>query len=196
MILTMLSCKKEETMLVEPCINCELTIVVDTIVNPGTYIDSNGYTHVKHVGINYFTVESLQSEINPEFVINGVPQVEILWDSDYWILFDTVRFTFPLYSILGNFNSSGTPISTSNGTYYFTNTNPPTNIAGYVYNSDGELGTKTRYSYRSRKSMIFDSEMIGDTATVYAKATWDGNIWGDMRDNKKTVSKTIKVIFE
>ena len=193
--LTLVGCKKE-TIYIEPCINCEMKLEIDTNVTPGVYVDTNGYTHIPFNGSPYFTIQSTQSEIHESYVINGVPLVEQLWDSDYWVLFDTIRFQFPLYSILGNFNSNGTPISTSAGTYYFTNNQPPTNIAGYVYNSNKELGTKTQYDYVARKMYIMDNEMIGDTANMFVKGTWNGNNWSDETRLKKEVSKTMKVIFE
>jgi len=48
------SCEKEE-FYPEPCTDCLISTQVDTNVSPGTYTDTNGYVHVPHNGLTYFT---------------------------------------------------------------------------------------------------------------------------------------------
>jgi hypothetical protein len=59
------------------------------------------------------------SELKPEYVINKIPLIETQYDSDYWIIFDTLSFTVPMYSYMGWFNDKkfNTPISIGNKTY-------------------------------------------------------------------------------
>jgi len=34
--------------------NCDATFVIDTIQNPGSYLDNEGIWHIKYSGLNYF----------------------------------------------------------------------------------------------------------------------------------------------
>lgn len=190
-VIGLTSCEKEE-FYPEPCIDCQLTIQVDTNVSPGTYTDANGYVHVPHNGLTYFTIESLMSEIDESYIINGVPLVEVDWDSDYWVVFNSIGFQYSLYSLFGYYDATGTPIPVGDTVYYWNNSSPPTNITGYVYNSNRKRGIQTKYSYYARKEVFFDDEMIGDTATVYSKALWNNDLVGP----KKEVLDSLKIIFE
>lgn len=185
------SCEKEE-FYPEPCIDCQIQIQVDTNVSPGTYTDANGYVHVPHNGLTYFTVESVMSEIDDAYVVNGVPLVEVDWDSDYWVVFNGIGFQYSLYSLFGYYDATGTAIPVGDTIYYWNNISPPTNIVGYVYNSNRQRGIQTKYSYYSRKEVFYDDEMIGDTATVYSRAVWNNDLVGP----RKEVIDSLKIIFE
>ena len=67
---------------------------------------------------------------------------------------------------------------------------PPLNIAGYSYNPDSEdniLGTFSKYNLNPRQQIFFDTQMVGDTASVFIKTIYPQDI---------EIEKQIKVIFE
>ncbi len=84
--------------------------------------------------------------------------IEVDWDSDDWVVFNSIGFQYSLYSLFGYYDASGTPIPVGDTIYYWNNINPPTNIVGYEYNSNRKRGIQTKYSYYSRKHIFFDNE--------------------------------------
>ena len=140
-------------------------------------------------------VQIFLNELHPDYVINGVPLVETIYDSNYWIWIDSLTFTVPLYSVLSFFTSGDwqNPIPVGNLTYTITNMAlnfPPLNIAGYSYNPDSEdniLGTFSKYNLNPRQQIFFDTQMVGDTASVFIKTIYPQDI---------EIEKQIKVIFE
>ena len=196
------SCSEEEINL-HPCLDgfCDNEFWIDTNVNPGSYLDENGYWHVPHSGANYLTVEGQLSILSDEYVINGVPQLETVYDSDYWVWIDNITFTVPLYSLLGYFTNGNwdNPISIGNLTYTLTemaNNFPPLNISGYSINpnqcfdcpySETLLGTYSKYNYNPRQQIFFDNEMVGDTAKVFIQTRYPEDI---------IIEKQINLIFE
>ena len=109
LVLLLASCSREE-ILPFPCLdgNCDTNFWIDTNVSPGTYQDENGYWHLPYNGLNYFTIEGDLAELHDEYVVNNVPLVEVDYDSDYWVVMDSLSFTLPTYSYLGWFtNHSG-----------------------------------------------------------------------------------------
>ena len=103
--LIFIGCEKEEIRPF-PCLdgNCGYQFAVDTISSPGAKLSPDGYWRVKHNGINYFTIRGLISQLHPVYVVNKVPMVETKYDSDYWIVFDTIQFSTPMYGYMGWFN--------------------------------------------------------------------------------------------
>ena len=81
--------------------------------------NQNGIWEIEYAGLNYFQVSGRLTELNERYVINGVPLIEANFDSDYWVLFDTLMFQIPMYSYLGWFSdqSMNTPISIGPYTY-------------------------------------------------------------------------------
>ena len=137
LVLLLVSCSREE-ILPFPCLdgNCDTNFWIDTNVSPGTYQDENGYWHLPYNGLNYFTIEGDLAELHDEYVVNNVPLVEVDYDSDYWVVMDSLSFTLPTYSYLGWFTNGDfdTPISIGSYTYTLVdlaNNHPPLNIAGY-----------------------------------------------------------------
>lgn len=196
----LLSCEKGENLLY-PCIDedCFGYFYIDPEVTPGVYQDENGYWHVPHSGPNYFTIKGYLGEMYPDYVINGVPLIETVFDSDYWVWIDGLTFTTPLYNVLGFFsdNNYQSAIPVDNLTYTIedmASIHPPLNIVGYQINPDqcldcpgakSLLGTYSKYTYEPQQQIFFDSQMVGDTAQVYVRVTWntDGNpnnIGGDI----------------
>ena len=42
-------------------------------------------------------------DLNDEYVVNGVPLVDTIFDSNYWIWIDNLTFTVPVYSVFSWF---------------------------------------------------------------------------------------------
>jgi len=191
------ACNPEELINNYPCIegDCNVEFAIDPLVSPGVYQDSNDYWHISHQGIQYFTLKGNTSELHPDYVVNGVPLIETIFDSDYWVWIDGITFTVPLYSVLGYFtgNDFTNPIPIGNLTYTIedmANNFPPLNITGYSYNTNSDiqsLGTYSKYNYEPQQQIFFDNQMVGDTAKVFIKTIFPNNI---------EVEKEFKIIFE
>ena len=191
------ACSPEELINNYPCIggDCNVEFAIDSLVSPGVYQDSNDYWHISHQGIQYFTLKGNTSELHPDYVVNGIPLIETIFDSDYWVWIDGITFTVPLYSVLGYFtgNDFTNPIPIGNLTYTIedmANNFPPLNIAGYSYNTNSDiqsLGTYSKYNYEPQQQIFFDNQMVGDTAKVFIKTIFPNNI---------EIEKEFKIIFE
>ena len=191
------ACSPEEISSQYPCLDgdCNVEFTIDPLVSPGVYQDINGYWHIQHQGIQYFTIKGKTSELHPDYVINGVPLIETTFDSDYWVWINNITFTVPLYNVLGYFTGGGfvNPIPVGNLTYTIedmANNYPPLNIVGYSYNPNSDiqsLGTYSKYTYKPQQQIFFDNQMVGDTAKVFIKTVFDNNI---------EVEKEFKIIFE
>jgi len=201
------ACSPEELISPYPCLSsdCETFFEIDPLVSPGVYQDNNGYFHIEHQGYNYFTIKGQLDELHPDYVVNGVPLVETVFDSDYWVWIDGITFTVPLYSVLGYFTSGDftTPIPIGNLTYTIEDmaqNHPPLNIAGYSVNpnqcldcpySETLIGTYSKYNYTPQQQIFFDNQMVGDTAKIFIKTKF--NI--DMGERVE-IEKEFKIIFE
>ena len=190
-----------------PCLdgNCDTEFVVDTIVSPGSYLGADGYWRVKFNTVNYFTIQGRADSLNPRYVVNRVPLIETQFDSDYWVIFDTISWTTPMYSVLSWFSDKSyqIPIAIGNITYTLedvANLHPPLNIAGYqlpkhfCYEcpyAKNLLATYSKYNYLPRQQMFLDDEMVGDTVNIFIKTIFNNDV--GMRVEKDT---EIKVIFE
>ena len=197
------ACSPEELISPYPCLSgdCESFFEIDPLVSPGVYQDANGYFHIEHQGYNYFTIKGQLDELHPDYVVNGVPLVETLFDSDYWVWIDGITFTVPLYSVLGYFTSGDytTPIPVGNLTYTIedmANNYPPLNVVGYSVNphqcfdcpySETLIGTYSKYNYNPQQQIFFDNQMVGDTTKVFIKTKFPNDI---------EVEKEFKIIFE
>jgi hypothetical protein len=173
------SCRKEPTF-PSPCLDgdcgAEFWIETPSIAKK----DANGYWHVPFWGPNYFSIRGSLEELNPEYVINGVPLIETSFDSDYWVWFDTIRFRFPVYSHLGLYRDRQfrSPIPIGNRTYTMVDVakvHQPLNIVGYQIQkhfcwtcpyAPTLLGVYSKYNYRPKLNVFYDDEMIGDTANI------------------------------
>ena len=199
-----ISCKKE-TLYAPPCIgdcNTEFAIHYSgDIINKSP----NGYYEIEFKGLNYFQIKGDISELSPEYVINGVPLVEVNYDSDYWILIDTIRFTTPQYSYLGWFsnNNFNSPIPIGNITYTMvdlTENHQPLNVVGYQISkyfcydcqyAPTLLGTHSKYNYKPTQNIILDNEMIGDTINLFVETTFNTDL-GETEVIKNNFSIIIK----
>ena len=88
--------------------------------------------------------------------------------------------------------NDGTKIPVKDTVFTWAGSDPPTNIVGYIYAPNRPGGIETKYGYYSRKSIFFDDEMIGDTCTIYLKATWNTDYVGE----RKQVIDSLQIIFE
>lgn len=201
------SCSSEELTQQYPCIDgdCNSFFEIDPLVSPGVYQDSNGYWHITHQGIQYFTIKGNLDLLNPEYVVNGVPLVETTFDSDYWVWINNITFTVPLYNVLGFFsdNNFTNPIPVGNLTYTIEDMAqifPPLNIVGYTIQpnqcldcpySSTLVGTYSKFDYNPKQQIFFDNEMVGDTAKVFISTKFNSDI-----GERIIVNKEFKIIFE
>jgi hypothetical protein len=184
--------------------NCGAEFWVDIQGHPGTYQDGQGVWHIKHAGLNYFTVKGTVNELDPHYVINGIPLVSVGFDSNFFYTPGNVIWTYPVYSYLGLWSSNqmNTPIPVGTQTYTFPQLIGQTNImnlTGYTIQRNPNVNvnhpayrtyfaTYSKYTYRPQQSMTFFPDFIGRTATIYIEVT--------LGENKKTVIKELKVMFE
>jgi hypothetical protein len=201
------ACSPEELISSYPCLSgdCESFFEIDPLVSPGVYQDSNGYFHIEHQGYNYFTIKGQLDELHPDYIINGVPLVETVFDSNYWVWIDGITFTVPLYSVLGYFTNGDylNPIPIGNLTYTIEDmaqNHPPLNIAGYQIQknqcldcpySPTLLGTYSKYTYEPQQQIFFDNQMVGDTAKVFIKTKFNTDM-----GERVEIEKEFKIIFE
>lgn len=190
----------------EVCLNadCFGSFYVETIGHPGTYQDSEGVWHIKHAGLNYFTIKGNLSELDPHYVINGVPLVVTAYDSNFFYTLGNVIWTYPVYSFLGLWSSNqmNTPIPYGTDTYTFPQLVQQTtieNLAGYEIQKNPKVNinhpayqtyfaTYSRYTYTPQQNIVFFSDFIGKTASIYIEITFG--------EDKVTIEKELKVVFE
>ena len=177
-------------------------------------LPNNGYYEIDWNGLNYFQIEGSLTQLNPQYVTNGVPLIETKFDSDYWVVFDTLRFQTPMYSYLGWFNDNtlNTPINF--GSYVYTindliDLHPPTNIAGYQIPkhfcvtcpyAETLIGSYSKYNYKPKQNFLVDDEMIGDTINVFIETIFntEGGIVYHGQNTpspKEVISDHIKIII-
>ena len=184
-----------------PCLdgNCDAKFWIPSAKS----IDANGYWHIKYTGVNYFTIKAKLDELDPKYVPNGTPLVEVRWDSDYWITFQSIKFKIPIYSVLSWFNDKAFNNPLPIGTREYTLTNYPfgiTNIAGYTINkatcwtcpyTPRLFGSYTQYSYDTQQQIFLDEYMKGDTLRVMVKATFNTDL-----GKREVVEKTFDIIVD
>ena len=190
-----------------PCVNgiCNAEFVIDSISSPGAKLHSDGYWRVKYQNLNYFTIRGQVSELDSHYIVNGVPLIETQYDSDYWIVFDTIQFKTPMYSYLGWFNNQtlDSPISIGNHTYtirQLVSLESLFNLAGYEITKNTCLdcpysptlfGTHSKYNYHPTQNIFFDDEMAGDTASIFIQVLFNNDLGSrEVRDVE------MKIIFE
>jgi len=152
--------------------------------------------------------------LNNQYVINGVPLTQVNFDSDYWVVIDSIRFQTPMYSYLGwfNDNSLNTPIPFGNYSYTLKDLirkHPPLNIAGYQIPKNfctecpyapTIVGTHSKYNYNPTQNFFLDNEMVGDTINIFIETVFntEGGIEYHGKNGitpQKTISNQIKVII-
>ena len=199
-----ISCNKVNRDYPHPCLfeNCStdfnLVYLGDTLSQ-----NSNGYWEIDYAGLNYFQIYGKLSELNDRYVINKVPLTEANFDSDYWVLFDSLRFQIPIYSYLGWFDDQtmNTPIPI--GTYTYTmvdliDLHPPLNIVGYQIPKDfcwecpyapSVVGVHSKYNYRPTCNVLLDDEMIGDTINIFIETIFNSDL-----GQREVINDQLKVV--
>ena len=213
LVLLVTSCTKQ-SIHQSPCDgNCDTyydVVYENQIISP----NSNGYYEIDWNGLNYFQIKGRLTPLNNQYVINDVPLVEAKFDSDYWVVFDSILFQVPMYSYLGWFNSSSlnTPIPFGNYTYTLNDLidlHPPTNIVGYQIPkhfctecpyAPTLVGTYSKYTYNPTQNILLDNEMIGDTINIFIETVFntEGGVWYHGHDTpvpKETIADQIKIII-
>lgn len=199
LFLSVLSCKKETF---HDPVACDCTSVYTTDYPQ----DIEGYYHIPTT-IPRFQIKGQLEELHPDYLINGVPDVSASLDSDYWILFENVFWSAPVYSYWGYFTDNNfqnvIPFDTVNYTLqdYADMTGSVYNLAGYEITKntcwdclyiETILYTYSRYNYHPTFNILVLEEMEGDTATFYIK-----NDFAENFPNQHQITyNTIKVIFE
>lgn len=198
----------EETLKSKVCLNgdCQADFWIDLQGHPGTYKDTYGVWHIKHEGLNYFTVKGNLSPLDPHYVINNVPLVETSFDSNFFYIPGNVIWTYPVYSYQGLWNSNqmNTPIPIGTQTYTFpalvnANIAVVNNLAGYSiqphlnwYGNQSVLqsyfATYSKYTYTPQQSMVFFRDFIGKEATIYIEVGFG--------EGESVEKKELKIIFE
>ena len=197
------SCEKDQDYYYPyPCADrdCDSVFYIDQV---NAYLDENGYWHTEFFGPRYFTVAGKLDQLDDEYVVNEVPLVEVAYDSNYWVAFDDLSFTVPLYSPFGLSSQYGARIPVAEKTYNIgeiAQLMEPLNIAGYQITkntcfdcpySDRLFATYSKYTYKPRQQFYLDDRMVGDTLEVYVKATFNTDLGESVEMNH-----TLKVIID
>ena len=207
LVIGLISCEQQARVYPYPCLDgtCNTEFAIDTISSPGAKLGSDGYWRVRYDGLQYFTIRGVVSELDPYYVINDVPLIQTKYDSDYWIVFDTLQFDTPMYSYLGWFNDQtlNNPIPIGNYTYTIRELNAMGNLfnlAGYEVTkhtcldcpySETLFGTKSNYNYHPTQNIFIDDEMVGDTASIFIQVLFNSDMgMSETRDIE------MKIIFE
>ncbi len=215
LIVIFISCKKELKTYPDLCLDGSCTTNYDLLYLGDTLQTNNdGYYELEYEGLNYFQVIGEISSVDENYTINNVPLVSAKFDSDYWILFDTLKFTIPMYSYLGWFDDQAlnTPIPIGNYSYTMINLfelHPPLNAVGYQIpvdfcwdcpNASTLVGVNSSYNYRPTCNIFLDDEMKGDTMNIFIETIF--NTEGGVKNDgyKETspilsIENNIKVIF-
>jgi len=185
--------------------SCDSVFFIDPDVQPNSYLDNNGYWHIEYRGFKYFTVKGSLDRLDDEYVVNDIPLTEVAFDSNYWVAFNDMKFTIPVYSPFGLHTSTGTQIPVGNYTYDISEIAQqmePLNIAGYQITkntcfdcpySDRLFATYSEYTYNPQQQIYLDNRMIGDTLEVYVKATFNTEGF-EQFDNIRVNEHTLKII--
>ena len=179
-LLAFSSCTKE-AIVQTPCNgDCETSygvIYKNNLISPNV----DGYYEVEWDELNYFQISGYLTPLNDDYVLNGVPLIEAKFDSDYWVVLDSLTFQTPMYSYLGWFNSNSLNDPIAVGNMIITLNDmislyPPLNVVGYqiprYFDVDHPaahtlLGTYSKYTYQPTQNIFLDNEMVGDTINLF-----------------------------
>ena len=201
-LLMLSGCSKEE--INPPPCNGDCETVYEVIYkNELMYTNNDGYYEIEWDDLNYFQISGYLSPLNEEYILNGVPLIEARFDSDYWVVMDTITFQTPMYSYLGWFNDNDLSTPITIGNYQVTLTDmaqlyPPLNVVGYQIPRyfDFEhpaahtlLGTYSKYNYQPTQNIFLDNEMVGDTINVFIETQFNTDM-----GQSETIENQIKVI--
>lgn len=201
------SCKKIDTIQSSPCPDGDCNSTFQIVYKGQTIAPTNGEYDIEWDGLNYFQVKGQLEQMEGNYThVNDVPQIDCMFDSDYWVVFDSLSFSVPQYSYLGWFNDNtlSTPIPIGNYTYTMSGliaSHPPYNIAGYQIPmnmcttcpyAETLIGSHSRYNYNPTQNFMLDDEMIGDQINVFVKVHYNNSHFGD--EQIETFQFTINII--
>ena len=214
-IISLFSCTKYDPIYPDVCItgDCESQFIV-IYENQEILPNANGHYEVEWNGLEYFQVKGQLSQLNDDYCnADGIPFIETKFDSDYWVVFENLYFTTPMYSYLGWFNDQGlnTPIPFGSYTYTMTdliNLHPPLNVVGYQIPQNfctecpyapTLIGTYSKYNYNPTQNILLDDEMVGDTINIFIESVFNTEGGQSMYDPDSTspqeiIETQIKVI--
>ena len=166
--------------------------------------NNEGYYEIEWDDLNFFQISGYLTPLNDQYVINEVPLVEAKFDSDYWVILDSLIFQVPIYSYLGWFNSNSlnNPISVGNMTITLSDMfalHPPLNIVGYQIpryfdvshpSASTLVGTHSKHNYQPTQNVFLDNEMVGDTINIFIETQFNTDL-----GNSELVKDHIKVII-
>lgn len=205
--LAILGCEKEELPKVSQCPDGKCNTEYWVEMPSSSKQDANGYWHVKWFGPNYFSIRGNLEKMQPGAVVNKVPLIEVRFDSDYWVIFDTIQWRQPLYSPLGHYTDRRftQPISIGDKVYNLQmlgdDRTYPTNIVGYQITpyfcwecpySPTLIGVYSKYNYEPKCNVFLSKQMKGDTATISIETIFNS----DDIYNSEIVYDVMKVVFD
>jgi hypothetical protein len=180
---------------------CKASFYINNAVS-----DPNGYWHIKYNGYNYFQIRGQLNNLSKDYYINGVPLIETQYDSDYWILFDTIQWRIPVYSPFSLYRDRrfNDPIPVGDTTYTLFNIArelfPPINIVGYSLPRDFDpssyiqslyLKTRSAYTMRPVQNIFLHPDMRNDTASIFITAQFNNDL-----GRREEIHTIFKVIFD
>lgn len=187
---------------------CDTEVWLDNLTQPNAYTDDNGYTHIEYNGPAYFTAKMKVSKVDPEYLVNDVPLVQVEWDSDYWMILENIQLAVAYYRPFGLWSQGfAQPIAAVNTTI---NLNDAvglygmTNAVGYSIDKETCLdcpyskslyGIRTQVNERTlitQKSIILTNEMVGDTMTLYTKAKF---AYDNQYNREETVMDSLQIVI-
>tara|TARA_B110001450_G_C17437577_1_gene406538 strand:- start:54 stop:731 length:678 start_codon:yes stop_codon:yes gene_type:complete len=200
------SCSKERVYQ-DLCItgDCESQFIV-VYKNQEIFPNVNGHYELEWDGLNYFQVKGQLSHLNSDYCnADGIPFIETRFDSDYWVVFNNLYFTTPMYSFLGWFNDNGlnNPIPIGQYTYTMTELStlhPPLNVVGYQIPmhfcfdcpyASTIVGTYLKYNYEPTQNILLDDEMSGDTINIFIESVFNTEGGTNMYDPNSTAPQEI-----
>ena len=192
---------------------CDTEVWVDNLAQPNAYEDENGYTHIEFRGPSYFTAKMQVSDVDPEYRINNIPLVQVEWDSDYWMILENLQLAVSYYRPFGMWTQGfSQPLAYLNtvitladavGLYGMTN------AVGYSIDDNTCLDcpyTENLYGIRTQvnentlttqKSVILNQDMVGDTLTIYTKATFAySGMQLDTHGRQETVIDSLRIVVD
>ena len=194
---------------------CEYNFEINPEQQPDAYLDNEGFWHVYAGGMSYFQIIGELEGPYDFYHINGTPDVRVAMDSDYWITFDTISFTTPMYGVLSWYSSPNMdiPLPIGDTTYSINglilNDESITNLVGYEITphtcmdcpySSTLFGVYSSYNTHPTFNIFNLGELKGDTATFFIEIEYASE-WrysgNPIAKNAHVVYTTdLKVIFE
>mgnify|MGYP003982391587 FL=1 len=195
--------------------DCEYSFKINPQQQPNAYLDNEGFWHVYTGGMSYFQIIGELEDPYDFYHINDIPDVSVAMDSDYWITFDTISFTTPMYGFLSWYSSPNmdTPLPIGDTTYSINglilNDESITNLVGYEITphtcmdcpySNTLFGVYSRYNTHPTFNIFNLGELKGDTATFFIETEYAGEWRGSQNPNASNayqkITTNLKVIFE